>query len=356
MTRVLILGAGKIGYAISSLLSRSGEWQVTVADKDEAALRAVAKLGVTVKATDVENRDAVKAVATGQWAVLSALPFSFTPTVARVAKEVGAHYLDLTEDVESTRQVKALADKAQTAFIPQCGLAPGFISVVGYELARRFETLDSLHMRVGALPEFPTGALKYNLTWSTDGLINEYCNPCEAIVDQELREVLALEGVEAFAMDGIDYEAFNTSGGLGTLCETLGGKIRNLDYKTVRYPGHRSLMHFLIRDLRMDERRGILKDILETAVPITLQDVVLIFVTAKGRRNGRFEQESWVRKVYAAEENGEVWSGIQRTTAGGICAMLDLLHKGKLPQSGFVRQEQASLEQYLASPFAASYR
>ncbi len=356
MTPVLVLGAGKIGYAISSLLSRSGEWEVTVADKDAAALRAVTKLGVTAKAVEVENRDAVKAVAANHWAVISALPFSFTPTVAKVAKEVGAHYLDLTEDVESTRQVKALADKAQTAFIPQCGLAPGFISVVGYELARRFDTLDSLHMRVGALPEFPTGALKYNLTWSTDGLINEYCNPCEAIVDRDLREVLALEGVEAFAMDGIDYEAFNTSGGLGTLCETLGGKIRNLDYKTVRYPGHRSLMHFLIRDLRMDERRGILKDILETAVPITLQDVVLIFVTAKGHRGGRFEQESWVRKVYAAKEDGEIWSAIQRTTAGGICAMLDLLRKGHLPQSGFIRQEQASLEQYLASPFAASYR
>lgn len=356
MTRVLVLGAGKIGYAISSLLSRSGEWQVTVADKDVAALRAVAKLDVTAKAVEVENRDAVKAAAADHWAVISALPFSFTPSVAKIAKEVGAHYLDLTEDVESTRQVKALADKAQTAFIPQCGLAPGFISVVGYELARRFDTLDSLHMRVGALPEFPTGALKYNLTWSTDGLINEYCNPCEAIVDRDLREVLALEGVEAFAMDGIDYEAFNTSGGLGTLCETLGGKIRNLDYKTVRYPGHRSLMHFLIRDLRMDERRGILKDILETAVPITLQDVVLIFVTAKGHRGGRFEQESWVRKVYAAQEDGEIWSAIQRTTAGGICAMLDLLRKGQLPQSGFIRQEQASLEQYLASPFAASYR
>ncbi len=356
MTRVLVLGAGKIGYAISSLLSRSGEWQVTVADKDAGALRAVAKLDVTAKAVEVENRDAVKAVAADHWAVISALPFSFTPSVAKIAKEVGAHYLDLTEDVESTRQVKALADKAQTAFIPQCGLAPGFISVVGYELARRFDTLDSLHMRVGALPEFPTGALKYNLTWSTDGLINEYCNPCEAIVDRDLREVLALEGVEAFAMDGIDYEAFNTSGGLGTLCETLGGKIRNLDYKTVRYPGHRSLMHFLIRDLRMDERRGILKDILETAVPITLQDVVLIFVTAKGHRGGRFEQESWVRKVYAAQEDSEIWSAIQRTTAGGICAMLDLLRKGQLPQSGFIRQEEASLEQYLASPFAASYR
>ncbi|MEZ5647376.1 MAG: saccharopine dehydrogenase NADP-binding domain-containing protein [Alphaproteobacteria bacterium] len=356
MRRVLVLGAGKIGYAIAALLSKTGTWEVTVADKDEKALQPLSDLGVSLKPVEVEDLQALKTIAAGHWAILSALPFSFTPIVARTAKEVGAHYLDLTEDVESTRQVKALAEGAKTAFIPQCGLAPGFISVVGYDLARKFEKLDSLHMRVGALPEFPTGSLKYNLTWSTDGLINEYCNPCEAIVDQELREVLALEGVEAFAMDGIDYEAFNTSGGLGTLCETLGGKIRNLDYKTVRYPGHRDLMYFLVRDLRLSERRGILKDILETAVPITLQDVVLIFVTARGWRGGRFEQESWVRKVYAANENGEVWSAIQRTTAGGACAMLDLLHHGHLPQQGFVRQEQASLEQYLSSPFAHCYR
>ena len=76
-------------------------------------------------------------------------------------------------------------------------------------------------MRVGALPQFPTNALNYNLTWSTDGLINEYCNPCEAIHEGKLIEVLPLEGIEQFSLDGITYEAFNTSGGLGTLCETL---------------------------------------------------------------------------------------------------------------------------------------
>ncbi|MFX9180922.1 saccharopine dehydrogenase C-terminal domain-containing protein, partial [Acinetobacter baumannii] len=94
----------------------------------------------------------------------------------------------------------------------------------------------------GALPLYPTNGLKYNLTWSTDGLINEYCNPCEAIVDGQMREVLPLEGLEHFSLDGLDYEAFNTSGGLGTLCETLEGRVDSLDYKTVRYPGHREIV------------------------------------------------------------------------------------------------------------------
>ena len=100
-------------------------------------------------------------------------------------------------------------------------------------------------MRVGALPQFPTNALRYNLTWSTDGLINEYCNFCEVIHDGRRLEVLPLEGLEHFSLDGVRYEAFNTSGGLGTLCETLAGRVRTLNYKTVRYNGHRELMQFL---------------------------------------------------------------------------------------------------------------
>ena len=101
-------------------------------------------------------------------------------------------------------------------------------------------------MRVGALPEFPSNALNYNLTWSTDGLINEYCNPCQAIHDGRLIDALPLDGLESFSLDGVHYEAFNTSGGLGTLCETLLGQVRELNYRTIRYRGHRELMAFLL--------------------------------------------------------------------------------------------------------------
>ena len=105
-------------------------------------------------------------------------------------------------------------------------------------------------MRVGALPQYPSNALNYNLTWSTDGVINEYFEPCEAIVDGELVEVPALEEREEFSLDGVTYEAFNTSGGLGTLCETLKGKVRTLNYRTIRYPGHAAIMKALLNDLR----------------------------------------------------------------------------------------------------------
>ena len=179
--------------------------------------------------------------------------------IAEAAKAAGAHYLDLTEDVASTRAVKQLAAGARTAFIPQCGLAPGFITIVASDLASHFDELQDVRMRVGALPKFPSNALNYNLTWSTDGVINEYCEPCEAIVNGQLRETQPLEELEEFSLDGVLYEAFNTSGGLGTLCETLAGKVRNLNYRTIRYPGHAAIMKALLNDLRLRDRRELLE-------------------------------------------------------------------------------------------------
>jgi saccharopine dehydrogenase-like NADP-dependent oxidoreductase len=222
-------------------------------------------------------------------------------------------------------------------------------------MARKFDSLRDVQMRVGALPVYPTNALKYNLTWSTDGLINEYCNPCEAISDGRLHETLALEEVEAFSLDGIAYEAFNTSGGLGTLCETLDGKVENLNYKTVRYPGHRDIVKMLIRDLRLGQRRGILKDVLEESVPMTHQDVVLVFVTVSGMREGRLTQESFAKKIYSKTIGGKLYSAIQVTTAAGICAMVDMTRDGTLPAKGFVRQEEAELERFLANRFGQHY-
>ena len=355
MTPLILLGAGKIGETIAHLLQRSGDFALTVADQDAARLAPIAALGIRTKQARFGDRAEALELIRGNAMVVSALPFYLTPLVADAAAAAGAHYFDLTEDVESTRRVKALAASARSVLMPQCGLAPGFISVMARAMTRKFESLRDVHMRVGALPVYPTNALKYNLTWSTDGLINEYCNPCEAIIDGSRRETLALEEMEAFSLDGIAYEAFNTSGGLGTLCDTLEGKVENLNYKTVRYPGHRDIIKMLVRDLRLGLRRDVMKDVLETAIPITYQDVVLIFVTASGWRNGLLTQESAARKIYSQVVGGQLMSAIQVTTAAGICAMCDLLIERKLPQKGFVRQEEARLSDFLANRFGRYY-
>jgi saccharopine dehydrogenase-like NADP-dependent oxidoreductase len=359
-TKLILLGAGKIGDAILNLLSHTGDYQITVADRDPQRLMYVEKAGfpnTSIVQADLGDMAAVTGLIRGHQVSLSACPYFLTPVIASAAKAANSHYFDLTEDVESTRIVKQLAQGAGYAFVPQCGLAPGFISIVANDVAKRFDTLRDVSMRVGALPTFPNNALKYNLTWSTDGLINEYCNPCEAIVDGHLRETSALEEVEHFSLDGIDYEAFNTSGGLGTLCETLAGKVQNLNYKTVRYPGHRDIIKILIRDLELGklERRPILKDVLETSIPMTKQDVVLVFVSVIGMREGRLEQESYAKKIYSQVVNGQLLSAIQLTTASGICTMVDMVVTGKLPQQGLVRQEQACLSDFLANRFGRYY-
>jgi saccharopine dehydrogenase-like NADP-dependent oxidoreductase len=355
MKKVMLVGGGKIGIAITELLSSTGDYQVTVVDRDAASLERMPEKNVSLRRVQVRDAREFAGEVEGHDIVLSATPYTLTEIIAEAAKRAGAHYLDLTEDVESTRTIKKLAQSEETAFIPQCGLAPGFISIVAYDLVKKFDKLRDVQMRVGALPVFPTNALKYNLTWSTDGLINEYCNPCEAIRDGQRMEVPGLEEMEHFALDGTEYEAFNTSGGLGTLCETLAGKVRNLNYRTIRYPGHCAIMKALLNDLRLRDRRDVLKDILENALPATLQDVVIIFVTVSGSKGGRLIQETYANKIYGQVVNGEMRSAIQLTTAGGICTVLDLLAQGVLPTRGFIRQEDISLESFLQNRFGRIY-
>ncbi|PWJ84835.1 saccharopine dehydrogenase-like NADP-dependent oxidoreductase [Pseudaminobacter salicylatoxidans] len=356
MKEIVVVGAGKIGATIADMLAVTGDYRVTVVDRSQAQLDALeVGANIATRQLDIGQDGALESVLAGKFAVLSAAPFHLTTRIAEAAAKAGVHYLDLTEDVASTRRVKELAASATTAFIPQCGLAPGFISIVANDLARHFDTLDSLRMRVGALPQYPSNALNYNLTWSTDGVINEYCEPCEAIVDGELTEVPPLEEREEFSLDGVTYEAFNTSGGLGTLCETYKGKVRTLNYRTIRYPGHAAIMKALLNDLGLRDRRDVLKDIMENALPATLQDVVVIFVTVSGRRNGRLLQETYANKIYSRRVGETVRSAIQITTASGICAVLDMLANGALPQKGFVRQEDIALDAFLANRFGRNY-
>lgn len=356
MKDIVVIGAGKIGSAIARLLTECGDYRVTVADHSREQLdRIEAHPALSTAVVNIEDSADLEKLLAGKFAVLSAAPFQLTIRIAEAAARMDVHYMDLTEDVESTRKVKALAEKANVALIPQCGLAPGFISIVANDLASRFEKIDSIRMRVGALPQFPSNALNYNLTWSTDGLINEYIQPCEAIVEGDLIEVPALEEREEFSLDGVTYEAFNTSGGLGTLCETLKGKVRTLNYRTIRYPGHVSIIKALLNDLGLRHRREVLKDIFENALPATMQDVVVIFVTVSGYNNGRLIQETYANKVYSAKIAGAMLSAIQITTAAGICTVLDLLAAGEIPTKGFVRQEEISLDKFLANRFGGFY-
>jgi saccharopine dehydrogenase-like NADP-dependent oxidoreductase len=197
--------------------------------------------------------------------------------------------------------------------------------------------------------------LKYSLTWSTEGLINEYGNPCEAIVDGRPTEVAPLEGLEEIEIDGTSYEAFNTSGGLGSLGDTYGARVQDMDYKTIRYPGHCVQMRLLMNDLKLNHDRATLKRVLENAVPQTLQDVVIVYVAVNGRQAGELREESYVSKIYPQVIAKRLWSAIQVTTAAGITAAVDLVLTQPGRYHGFVRQEDFPLTAVLANRFGKYY-
>jgi saccharopine dehydrogenase-like NADP-dependent oxidoreductase len=361
MHEVLILGAGKIGALISGLLAESGDYRVHLADVNGAAARAVAEAhglpNLVAHTVDASDGAALTRhlEAHPVDAVISGLPFYCNPAVAEAARRAEAHYFDLTEDVEVTRAVRRTCAGAQQAFVPQSGLAPGFVSIAANELIGHFDQVRTVKLRVGALPQHPNNVLKYSLTWSTEGLINEYGNPCEAIVSGRQVEVAPLEGLEEIEIDGTLYEAFNTSGGLGSLGETYGKVADNMDYKTMRYPGHCEQMRLLMNDLKLNHDRATLKRILENAVPQTLQDVVVIYVAVTGTQDGELREENYVNKVYPQVIARRRWSAIQVTPASGVSAVVDLVIASDGGYSGFVRQEDFRLGDVLENRFGRRY-
>jgi saccharopine dehydrogenase-like NADP-dependent oxidoreductase len=361
MHRVLILGAGKIGALISGLLAESGSYRVQLADVEGATAEGVVKAhgspNLQSFALDAARPEALSAHLASHPAdaVISSLPYYCNLAVAEAAQRHGLHYFDLTEDVEVTRAVRGIAEGAQPAFVPQCGLAPGFISIAAHELITHFDELRTVKLRVGALPQHPNNVLKYSLTWSTEGLINEYGNPCQAVSDGRVIDVAPLEGLEEIEIDGTLYEAFNTSGGLGSLAETYGARCESMNYKTIRYPGHCAQMRLLMNDLKLNQDRGTLKHVLENAVPQTLQDVVIVYVAVTGKQEGELREENYVNKIYPQLISGRLWSAIQVTTAAGITSVVDLVLSAPDRHHGFVAQEHFRLPDILKNRFGRYY-
>jgi saccharopine dehydrogenase-like NADP-dependent oxidoreductase len=360
MHKVIILGSGNIGFTVALLLSNNKNYDVTLVSRHKRQLSTTAKkLNIKYEVFDFEKNKNYSKLLKPFDSVISALPFYLNIQVAKAALKIGLNYFDFTEDVETTQAIEKLALKAKKnqVFIPQCGLAPGFISILAYDIYKQFEQVHSIKMRVGALPINPSNKILYNLTWSTDGLINEYSNEGFAIKDSKLIITQPLSSLENFSLDGLEYEAFNTSGGLGTLCQTLLGKVKELNYKTIRYKGHQSYLDFLINDLYLGKkkRRHILKEILQYAIPSTKQDVVLVFCSVIGVKNGKLEQITDVRKIYNQTIFENEQSSIQITTASSLCAILDMYVNKKIKKSGFVKQESINLNDFINNVFGKVY-
>lgn len=357
----MITGAGRIGSLIACLLAESKDYHVHLADVSFTG-GSITRLMEVLPQINLVTLDVTQAAAIQGYlvsndihVVVSSLPYFLNVHVAEAAKLANAHYFDITEDTTVSEVVRKIASNAKKAFVPQCGLAPGFISIVANHFLKTFDVCKQAKLRVGALPQQASNALHYSLTWSTDGIINEYGNPCFGIENGELAILKPLEGLESIQIEGTEYEAFNTSGGIGSLGTLYEGKINHLTYKTIRYPGHCEKMRFLMNDLKLNEDRGTLKRLLEQAIPKTHQDVVLIYVAVDGYQEDTFIEKSYVKKIYPKEICGLQWSAIQISTAASVCAVVDLVLHRPDEYQGLVFQEYFDLNDLLNNRFGKHY-
>jgi len=245
--RMLVLGAGRMGLgAVHDLVSQPDVDGVTVADFELSKAEAIAsRYPRKVRAAQIDCNDhaAVVALMTGHVSAISCVNYWLNEKLARAAIEARTHFCDLggnNDVVDAELALDAEARKAGINIIPDCGLAPGMVAVLVAHAAQQFETIDEIHIRVGGLPQTPKPPLDYQLVFSVEGLINEYIEPARIIRDGKIATVDSMTELESltFPEPFGKMEAFQTSGGTSTLVETFLGKVRDLDYKTIRYPGH----------------------------------------------------------------------------------------------------------------------
>jgi saccharopine dehydrogenase-like NADP-dependent oxidoreductase len=331
--RVAIIGKGNIGWAIKELLKN--DYDIKQGDiTDGFDARDIEQVRVFLKDVD---------------AVISAGPFAINKNIGAVAAELNIGYFDLTEDVETTEFIRGI--ESNNVMMPQCGLAPGAINICAASLMKEFDHVSEVMMRVGALPRFTTNEMSYYLSWSTNGLINEYCNEADAIYEGKSIKVMPLEGAEKMIIEGESYEAFNTSGGCATMCETFENKVDNLSYKTIRYPGHLNHMKFLFNDLHLKKNKDVLEKLFDKEVPRTTNDVIIFFVKVIGEIEGILQEKTYLRKIYGDDR----FSAIQRTTASGVCSCLEMYFKDQIPKNGFTKQESIVWEDFTANQFGSVY-
>jgi len=339
---IKILGAGRVGIAVSLMLEelnarRDLGWRISLVDNNP-------DLGLVRDLRDVKViTDEIKSATT----VICCLPVSVMRAVkpGMICANHGVNYIDITEDVDLSlmhRTYGAVAESNGSVLMPQCGLAPGIINIAAGSIYRRFADGEEngcldLFLRVGALPLFPTNSLKYGLTWSLEGLINEYINPCDAIEGWKRVRVPALEDLEELMIAGVHLEAFSTSGGLGSLAQSLKGKVRNLNYKSVRYPGHHHLIKFMLQELALSRKK--IEGLLRNTLPQVSDDVVYISVIGKGVVNGQAKHEVWSTAVTGKRG----LTALQLTTALGASAMVENIHVNGFSRKGLVLQEDLDL-------------
>ena len=345
MREVMIIGAGRMGSVITTMLLLGNSYSVHLANHnwdlthlDDLFARFPLIKRVTMDATTpgaIEKYVHENSIA----AVFCSLPSSLIETVVRAVANTTAHYFDLTEDVVCADLIKVLAEGKNQAFIPLCGLAPGFVGLVGYHHMQEFDYVRHLKLYEGSLPQRVSNQLYHTLTWSTEDLINSYTLSCRGLRNGKLVALNPLSGLELIPVDGLQLEAFYSAQGLGNLPVLLAGKVGSLDYKMLRYPGHCEKIRFMLETLRLGEDLALFQQLLERSMLRTTQDLVVMYVSIEGIIDGEWVEKGYVKEIYPKVLEDMPWSAKQIGVGSMSCAVLDMVLNEPNKYHGFVPVE-----------------
>jgi len=357
---ILVLGAGRMGHgAVFDLVHNSpGVESVTVADFDlqkaEDAAEAVGTDKVAARQIDAADFDASVSLMRGHDAVISCVNYWHNVSLSKAAIDAGANFCDLGGNNYIVDEQLALDAEARSAginIIPDCGLAPGMVSVLAAHGVREFDRVDEIHIRVGGLPQVPVPPLDYQLVFSVEGLINEYLEAARVIRDGKITEVPSMTELEPLSFDGFPpLEAFQTSGGTSTLPDTFLGSVRELDYKTIRYSGHCEKFKTMIDlglcssdeivvDFQKIKPRKVFDELLQAYLPADGPDCVLVRLDFAGTKLG--EPKRLRYDIVDKFDEATGISAMMRTTAFPASIIAQMMARGECPMRGATPQEKA---------------
>ncbi len=355
--KYVVLGAGMMGSAIAYDLARTEPRdEVLLADiSPDAAAHSAHAIGpnVTPLVLDVGNDRLLHAALNGSSAVVSAVSYSVNAHLTRIAIDARVPLVDLggnNDIVQEQREMHAQAVARGVTVVPNAGLAPGLVNILAMTGLRELDETESIHLRVGGLPQHPRPPLKYQIVFSAEGLLNEYVERATVIRDGQVEEIDSLTGLEPieFPPPFGTLEAFATSGGISILPELLRGKIRTLDYKTIRYPGHCEKFRTLL-DLgfaanepiqagsNLRTHREFFIDLLRTKLDFRDPDVVLLRATITGRRSGK--RTTIVYESIDRFDEQTKMTAMMRTTAFPVAIIARMLGRGDIPEHGVLVPE-----------------
>lgn len=358
MTKILVLGAGRMGYgAAFDLIHNSPNVEtVTLADFDKTKLEYAEKHLASEKLKtivfDAEDYSQTLALMRPHDAAISCVNYWYNLGLTRAAIEAGCNLCDLGGNntiVDRQFSLDEQAKKAGINIIPDCGLAPGMVSVLAAHGAKRFDETEAIHIRVGGLPQNPRPPLDYQLIFSVEGLINEYVERARVVRNGEIREIDSMTELETLAFEGFPaLEAFQTSGGTSTLPETFFGKIKELDYKTIRYAGHCERFKTMIdlglcsgAEIKVDgdfvKPRRVLAELLQRNLPADEPDCVLVRLEFNGNIKGEARRLRY--DIVDHFDSDTKLSAMMRTTAFPASIIAQMTARGEVSQRGATPQE-----------------